>query len=118
MPKKLLHIALLFTLIVSVVSASNCKAFCSSLRNLKETSCCKLQEEGSCCQEISGKLKVNPDISVVNASVEMPDIVAYFTSFFYPDFSYAVLDYKHRNVSYIPPLLDPDLSVLYRVFII
>jgi hypothetical protein len=118
MLKKLLNIALIFSLVLSIIGVSTSKVYCVSMNKVMEKSCCGNKDKNDgCCKEIIKMNKLTTDLSSVNASVEIPNVLllaAIVLSYF--DFTYAVPDKAHAYSSYSPPLITLDITVLHQLF--
>jgi hypothetical protein len=117
MLKRLLNIALIFSLVLSVIGVSTSKVYCVSMHKVIEKSCCGDDaKDGGCCKEIKEVNRLTSELSSVNASVEIPNVLLFAIAVLHCfDFSSAQ-DKEHSYTSYISPLIIPDISVLHQVF--
>lgn len=116
--KRFLTIALILILTVSLTGVSTTKVYCTYLDKEITKSCCEDQQgENDCCKQEVEYKRLTTDISTVNASVEMQDVllfaVAYLSTLENP---IAVLEKQDNFGAYSPPLLTFDIPVLIKVF--
>jgi hypothetical protein len=120
--KRFLNIALIFTLLLSVIGVSTTKTYCTMMKTVMTESCCDnlcsadMNMDG-CCQEITDTYKLDTDLSSVNASIELPDItlfaIAFISTF---ESALTVLEKSHSYSTYSPPRITTDIPVLIQVF--
>jgi hypothetical protein len=119
MLKRLLNIALIFSLIISMIGVSTSKVFCMSMGKVMSKSCCEKssKEDGGCCKNVTVLNKLTSDITAVNASVEMPQVLLFAVAYLeYFNSSIAMLSQEHGYFSYSPPLKNKDIPVLIQCF--
>lgn len=117
--KRIINIALIFTLLLAVVGVSSSKTYCNAIQEVVSGDCCSdvPDDEQSCCIDMDVFQRLETDLSATNASVSVPDIllfaVAYVRTFLLPE---AVLQEHHGFSTYRSPLITKDISVLHQVF--
>ena len=118
MLKRLLNIVLIFSLTFSIIGLSTSKVFCTKMKKEISKSCCKGgANDNDCCKKVNVCNKLTSDISVVNASVNIPDILLFATAYlnvFHS--SITMLEKEHSFLAYSPPNTTLDIPVLYQVF--
>jgi hypothetical protein len=118
MLKSILNIALGLSLIISITGVTTSKFYCTALKGEIAKSCCQdQQQDNDCCkQEIEYK-RLSSDLTTVNASVEMPDILLFAVAYLSTLDQFAdVLNKQHSYINYSPPLLTSDIPVINQVF--
>ena len=117
MLKRLLNIALIFSLVLSIIGVSTSKTYCVSMNKVMEKSCCDSHKTDGCCKQIKELNRFASDLSIANATVELPNVLLFVDApLYYLDFSAVVLNIKHSFSSYNPPLITQDIPVLFQVF--
>ena len=118
MYKRLLNIALIFTLLVSVIGVSTTKVYCNALKITMEKSCCGDQDNNNgCCKDIKERISLSTDLSLENASVTIPDFTLFTITFLNTFYNSTIaFDSKHSYSTYNPPSITPDISILIQVF--
>jgi len=116
MLKRILNIVLIFSLVLSIIGVSTSKVFCTKMNKEISKSCCK-GVDNDCCKKLNVCNKLASDISVVNASINIPDILLFATAYLNFFHNYiTTLENEHSFLAYSPPNPTLDIPVLYQVF--
>jgi hypothetical protein len=118
MLKRLLNIVLIFSLTLSIIGVSTSKVFCSKMNKEIGKSCCKGEaKDNDCCKKVNVCNRLSSDITVVNASVTIPDLLLFATAYLNAfHTSIKLLEKEHGFLAYNPPNTTLDISVLFQVF--
>lgn len=116
--KRFLNIALIFVLLISVIGVSTTKVYCTALKTTIEKKCCQNQDrDNNCCKDIKENIKLRTDLSTENASVKVPDIALFTTTFLTTLYNLIVDLNAQQNYSlYNPPSITSDIPILIKVF--
>lgn len=117
MISRILHTALIFSLMLSVLTINTCHGFCTILKDKQVHNCCSKKQSESvpdCCKvsEANAQFEHNE----IKASSPMPFFLLIGEIAFNYHFSLSELSKEYSSFLYRPPLITRDISVLFRVF--